>query len=108
MNRGEVWWTDFDPSMGSEIRKRRPAIIISIDATNNALSRVLVVPLTTNVSRIYSSEAYIVVNDRPHKAMIDQMRTVSKLRLSRQFGRMSAQDMNKVEEVLRVQLGLKP
>ena len=106
MNRGEVWWTDFDPSIGSEIQKRRPAIIASIDTTNDALSRVIVVPLTTNVSRVYPSETSIVVNGKPHKAMVDQMRAVSKLRLSTQFGRLSDQDMQEVEQVLIVQLGL--
>ena len=106
MNRSEVCWTNFDPSIGSEIRKIRPAIIVSIDATNDALSRVLVVPLTTNVSRIYPSETSIVVNGRPHKAMVDQMRAVSKLRLSTQFGSVSAQDMRNIEQVMMVQLGL--
>ena len=106
MKRGEVWWTNFDPSIGSEIRKVRPAIIVSSDTSNDILSRILVVPLTTNVSRIYGSEAYLVVNGRPHKAVANQMRTVSKLRLSNRFGRLSDQDMQKVEQVIRVQLGL--
>ncbi len=94
------------PPLGSEIRKVRPAIIVSSDISNDALSHVLVVPLTTNVNRIYRSEAYILMNGRPNKAVADQMRTVSKLRLSNRFGRLSDQDMQKVEQVIRVQLGL--
>jgi mRNA-degrading endonuclease toxin of MazEF toxin-antitoxin module len=44
MNRGEVWWVDFDPATGSEIKKIRPAVIISNDISNRILSRVVVIP----------------------------------------------------------------
>ena len=53
MIRGDVWWVEFDPAIGSEIRNRRPAVIISSDTSNNSRSRVQVVPLTTNVRRRY-------------------------------------------------------
>ena len=61
MRRGEVWWVDFDPSRGGEIRKRRPAIIVSNDTANAALNRVQVVPLTSNTGRLYPSEAIVTV-----------------------------------------------
>ena len=57
MNRGEVWWVQFDPSIGSEIRKRRPGIILSNSVANQHLSRVVVVPITSNFDRVYPSEA---------------------------------------------------
>ncbi|NQT68389.1 MAG: type II toxin-antitoxin system PemK/MazF family toxin, partial [Desulfobacteraceae bacterium] len=50
MKRGEVWWINFDPSIGGEIRKKRPAVIVSNDAANHFLNRVQVVPLTSSVS----------------------------------------------------------
>ena len=106
MIRGDVWWVDFDPAIGSEIRKRRPAMIISSDTSNNSRSRVQVVPLTTNVSRRYFGETYITLNGRRNKAMADQIRTVSKLRLANQIGRLDKRNMQRVERAVRIQLGL--
>ena len=106
MKRGDVWWVNFEPSIGGEIRKKRPAIIVSNDAANKFLNRVQVVPLTSKTDRLYPSEACVRVSGKVGKAMADQLATVSKERLFKRIGVISNEDLRKVEEAIKTHLDL--
>ena len=106
MKRGEVWWVEFDPAVGTEIRKRRPAVIVSNDAANRNLARVVVVPLTSNTDRQYPGEALVTIAEKQSKAMADQIMAADKTRLRGQLGVLSKNDMVAVENAILVHLGM--
>lgn len=106
MTRGEVWWVHFGPSVGGEVQKARPAVIVSNDSSNKFLNRLQVVPLTSATGRVYPSEAVVEVRGSPHKAMADQLTTVSKHRLDNFVDRLSDEDLIGVEQAIQTQLSL--
>jgi mRNA interferase MazF len=106
VKRGEVGWVEFDPAVGSEIRKTRPAVIVSNDAANRNLARVVVVPMTSYSDRIYSGEAAITLNGERRKALADQIMAADKTRLTSQLGSLSNTDMQNVESAIKLHLGL--
>jgi len=101
MTRSEVWWVEFDPAVGSEINKTRPAVIVSNDIANQFLARVVVVPLTGNVSRLYPGEAIVTVNANKSKAMTDQIMSADKSRLKSKITNLSAGDMAHIEAAMK-------
>jgi len=106
MKRGEVWWINFDLSVGGEIRKKRPAVIVSNNAANQFLNRIQIVPLTSSVGKLYPSETYVTLRGKKAKAMADQLTTVSKKRLINKAETVSKNEMEDIERTIIIQLAL--
>ena len=106
MRRGEIWWVSFAGSLGGEVRKTRPAIIVSNDLANLHANRVQVVPLSTNTVKIFPCEAKVLILGQESKAMADQLTTVTKEKCTGRIGVISDSEMRAVEIAMRIQLGL--
>ena len=104
--RGEVYWVALDPVVGSEIRKTRPAVIVSNDAMNRHGSRVVVVTLTSNVEGCYPGEALVQVKGKPARALGDQLRSIDKVRLRRKLDTLAQAEVQALDGALRVTLAL--
>ena len=85
IKRGEVYWVTLDPTIGSEIRKTRPALIISPDDMNAALPRVMIAPLTSKGQPL-GCRPELTFDGKPARILLDQIRTIDKQRLSGKLG----------------------
>ncbi len=97
----------FDPSLGGEIQKTRPAMIVSNNAANAVLNRLIVVPLSSKTAKVYPGEALVTLNGEPRKAMADQLTTASKKRIRSKLGELSFSDVAGVEAAILLQLGIR-
>lgn len=108
LRRGDVVWVELDPARGTEIRKTRPAVVISNDSCNRYGSRVVVLPVTSNVSSLFPGEARIELAGKPARVLGDQIRSVDKARLRSRIGRLRQEELREVEDAVKVTLGLWP
>ena len=111
MKRGEIYYAALSPAVGSEISKRRPVLIVSNDANNRAADTVTVLPITSNVKRIYPFEVKLEPTDsslpKPSKVQAQQIRTISKQRLGEEcIGTLSSDIMQLVDTALKLHLNL--
>lgn len=102
-----MWWVSFDPSVGGEIQKTRPAVVVSNDAANMVLNRLVVVPLSSKTDRLYPAEAMVELNGQNRKAMADQITTASKQRLRGHMGALSRADLRAVEDAILLHLAIR-
>jgi mRNA interferase MazF len=84
--RGEVYWVNLDPTVGSEIQKTRPALVVSPDDMNAALPRVIVAPLTS-AGRAMGCRPELMFQKKTARILLDQLRCVDKVRLGKKMGR---------------------
>ena len=105
--RGDIWWVNFDPSVGQEVKKKRPAVVISNNISNKYLKRYQVIPLSTQTDKLYPSEVLVRLAGKESKAMADQLTTVSELRFLNKAGTLTQDEMTELERIVRLQLGLR-
>jgi mRNA interferase MazF len=101
-----VYWVNLDPVVGTEIRKTRPAVVVSNDSCNRYGTRVVVLPVTSNVDSLYPGEAMVEVKGKRGRALGDQIRSIDKSRLKARVARLTADEMSRVDEALAITLGL--
>jgi len=101
-----VYWVGLDPVIGTEIRKTRPAVIVSNDSCNRHGTRVVVLPITSNVSSLFPGEALITIKGRQGRALGDQIRSIDKSRLQARVGTVTPAEMARIDEALAITLAL--
>ncbi|KTD81748.1 type II toxin-antitoxin system PemK/MazF family toxin [Legionella waltersii] len=112
MKRGEIYYADLDPTAGNETKKIRPVVIISNNANNIAANTITIVPITSNVNKVYPFEVLLNSNDsglsKTSKAQCHQIRTISKNRISNRKvqGIVSNLILSKINSALKLHLDL--
>ena len=106
VRRGEVWWVDLDPTRGSEIRKTRPAVVLTANALNRARRTVVIVPLSTGPSPRPPIVVATPSAGVDSVAVCDQVRAVDKSRLTQCAGQLTVTDLRSVENGVRAILEL--
>ena len=106
--RGDVYFVALDPTLGTEIRKTRPAVIVSNDSCNRYGARVVVLPIRSHVETLYPGEARIRLKGVPARVLGDQIRSIDKSRLRSRMAVLSGDELQEVEAAIRVTLALGP
>ncbi|OBH20196.1 type II toxin-antitoxin system PemK/MazF family toxin [Mycolicibacter terrae] len=115
MRRGEIWLVDLDPAQGSEANKQRPAVVVSNDRANASAANlgrgvVTVVPVTSNVTRIYPFQVLLTAERTglsvDSKAQAEQIRSVSVGRMRHRLGRLRSKELTQLDDALRLHLEL--
>lgn len=105
--RGDVYWIQLDPTLGTEIQKTRPCLILSNNSQNKKGLRVIAAPITSNVKNVYPFEAKLNLQGKECKVLLDQIRSLDKQRILTFIASIDLQEMSEVEEALRIALALK-
>ena len=105
MKRYDVRWAQLDPTVGAEMAKTRPVVIVSLDALNDRLQTVTVCPLTSQVHSTWRSRLGVRVAGRRAEIAVDQIRTLSKARIGRKVGVLTAADANALRRLITEMYG---
>ncbi len=105
MKRYEIWWTKLDPTQGSEIGKTRPAVIVSLDALNLRLDTITVCPVTSSIHPQWRSRIQITCTGKPSEIAVDQIRTISKSRLTKKLGTLKSGEVTALRRLITEMYG---
>jgi mRNA interferase MazF len=95
VSRGDVYWVNLDPTVGSEIQKTRPALVVSPDDLNAALPRVIIAPITSAGQRL-GCRPEVVFQKKTARILLDQLRCVDKSRLGKKMGKIDEKEWHGV------------
>ncbi|MGI8546334.1 MAG: type II toxin-antitoxin system PemK/MazF family toxin [Gemmatimonadaceae bacterium] len=105
MKRYDIRWAALDPTQGSEMTQTHPVVIVSLDVLNDVLQTVTVCPLTTQLHPTWRSRLQVRCDREPAEIAADQIRTISKSRLDRRLGTLSARDAAALRRLLTEMYG---
>ncbi|MEW6571909.1 MAG: type II toxin-antitoxin system PemK/MazF family toxin [Nitrospirota bacterium] len=110
MTRGDIYLVDFDPSVGAEIRKTRPAMIISCNEANKHLRTVMVIPFSSRIEKVHPFEVFVRKEDSglevDSKLKISQMRSVDKERMKKYIGTLDDDLIREIEKAIKLHLAM--
>ncbi|MDR0973848.1 MAG: type II toxin-antitoxin system PemK/MazF family toxin [Prevotellaceae bacterium] len=96
-----IFWVILDPTLGSEIAKTRPCVVVSPDEMNENLRTIIVAPLTSTKKDSYPFRADCMVSGRAGSIALDQIRTIDKKRIGNYMGTLNASEITRVKEILQ-------
>jgi mRNA interferase MazF len=108
--RGEIYWANLDPTLGSEIAKTRPVVIVSNDINNEYAATITVLPITSSTDRIYPYEVEVTAKEsglkNTSKIKANQIRTIDKVRISRKLGELAKEKMQEIDKAIKIHLSI--
>lgn len=104
--RGEIYWVKLDPTLGTEIKKTRPALIVSNDAGNKSSCRVIVAPITATLKTLHLFQVKIEIKSNVCKVLLNQVRAIDKIRMGKYISTLDEETMNKVDNALKIALSI--
>lgn len=105
VERYAIHWVNLDPTIGSEINKTRPAVVVSDNSMNKTLKTIVVCPLTSSIHPNWRSRIQITVRDKEAEIVVDQIRTISKQRIGGKIGKLTTEDSLKLQIIITEMYG---
>ena len=110
IRRGEIYWANLDPPIGSEISKTRPVLIVSNNINNRYAATVSILPITSTTSKVYPFEVFLPKSEgnlsNDSKAKANQIRTLDKQRIGKKIGEISEEKLAEIEVAVLNHLGI--